>query len=246
MPRTVVMGGATYRDYGYGWAVGMFDSLRPNADVAARLAALDVALEPGLARGYSGGRQTGTIFAQAADLGAEFVLTCECDMSWTGEHVAAILEAHAALTSTFGVDEPIAVGATYPASSKAGQFVLALDDDCGNDCDDGELCLHKSVEDVLALLPTAADVLRDPFVRSRYAEARVLPCGFTLWPLAPFRGVEIVERMSGSTFHGFDKAASEHLRGVGGRLFVDLSLDVGHMVAVPMTAAEMARKRGGT
>lgn len=243
MPRTVVLGGATYRDYGYGWAVGMFDSLRPNADVAARLAALDVVLEPGLARGYSGGRQTGTIFAQAADLGAEFVLTCEADMSWRGEHVAAILEAHAALCEAFGSPN-IAVGATYPASSKAGQFVLALDDVCGESC--GPICLHETVADVIDRLPTAADGQREPFRQSRYAEAVVLPCGFTLWPLAPFRGVEIVERMSGSTFHGFDKAASEHLRSVGGRLFVDLALDVGHMVAVPMTAAEMARKRGGT
>lgn len=223
----VVIASATYRHYDFSWALGMCDALRPAPDVAARFRAMDADIVPALAKGYGGGRQTGQLMHVALEAGADVVVTVESDMAWSADLLADLLESYLYLSGT----ERVAVGATYPASNRRDQFVLALEP-------------GADLEGVIARIPVAAANLRSiPADMTRYERAAVLPAGFSAWPVQEFAGVEIVERSCPWTFEGWDMLASEHLRRRGVSLYYDLALEVGHGVTVPETAAELARRR---
>lgn len=228
----VVLAAATYRTYDYEWVRGLVSLGWPENDaIEARFRALGVKFAPAPVRGYGGGRSTGIAFGLALEAGADLVVTVECDMAWNAEHLADLLEARGVLAEIHGPD--VAVGATYPASSKRGQYVLALED-------------GSQVAEVVGRIPEAVERYKGrPRVLNRYARAAMLPCGFTAWPVEAFRGVEIVERLGPHTFEAFDLQASELLLRRGGALFYDLALDVGHGVAIAETAVELARRGVG-
>lgn len=231
MTRVAILS-ATYRTYGFNYVRGLISALRPDPEVAARLERLDVELVPALGRGYGGGRQTGQLMQAAADAGCEVAVTVECDMAWTGLDLVRLLEAHRYLSGPSGA--PVAVGASYPASSSRRVVLCVL----GGTDEDTRDALRRIVE----LPDSAAD---EPAAAGRYAFAGVLPCGFTAWPVREATAVEIVERCGAWTNETYDRALSESLRARGVELFYDLALSVGHEVALPMTAREAVKAYGG-
>lgn len=226
--RSVILASPTYRGYTYQWVRGLVSLEWPDPVMSARLDALDVALLPAIAQGYGAARNMGTIFASACAQGADFVFTIEWDHDWDARHVAQAMEAEAYLAGVHGC--PVAVGAMYPSSGQPTRHVFKPLD--------ADEITRRSLEDrVLA----CEDLREAPEAPLRYEEAAVLPAGFTLWPVAPFLGVDIEERCGLTREDYWDAQASMLCRAAGVRLFYDLSLDVGHVPAVGISSLDLVK-----
>lgn len=226
----VLVASPTYRHYCAEWVIGLLSLMRPAPDVEARFSLLGAEFTPAVARGYGGVRQLALMFEQADRWGADFVLTAEWDHDWNARHVAQVLEAEQFLR---GVHGPVAVGAMYPSSNEPHRHVLKP--------------MHPGMTraELEDRTIAAAEVRELPESMLRYVEAFVLPAGFTLWPVAPFRDADIVERIGRTAQDYWDALASEMLIRSGVRLFVDLSLDVGHVPASALTSLEVIRRSRG-
>ncbi len=233
MPR-IVLAAPTHRHYTYPWVRGVVSLGWPEPDVAARLDRLQVDVRPAVGAGYGAARNMGDMVASAVAQGAEYLLTCEWDHAWDARHVCQVVEAESFLRKTYGC--PVVVGAMYPGS--ATPFVDVV----------RPLASESSftTRDVADRMLIAAESMRDaPDAPGRYVEAWMMPAGFTLWPVDPLRGVEIEERCGPSRAEYWDAQASALCAAAGCRLFVDLSLDVGHVPAVGLSSLDVAKLRRG-
>lgn len=225
MTRRVLIASPTYRGYSFPWVRGLVSLGWPEPSIAKRLSDLDVEVRPSIAAGYGGGHQYGTMIASALEQEVDFVLTIEWDHAWDARHVVRALEAERHLSSVHGVGN-VAVGAMYPSSSNpTGNIVRPLNEW-------GSLDTRIVAAQMLSDVPESAD---------RYVEASQLPAGFTLWPLWPFRGSCIEERI-GLHRQDYWDAQTSALHSIAGvKLFVDLSLDVGHIPSVALTSLDLVK-----
>lgn len=230
MPR-IVLAAPTHRSYTFQWARGLVSVAWPEESIAKRLDALGVDIRPGIAQGYGAARNMGEIVQSAVAQDADFVLSCEWDHAWDARHLCQIVEAERFLRAAHGC--PVVVGAQYPGSATPFLDIIRP--------------LDPNVLFALPELTIAAELLRDaPEVPSRYVEAWLMPAGFALWPVSLFRGLDVEERCGLNRQDYWDAQVSAICRAAGARLFVDLSLDVGHVPAVGISSLEMAKfRRGG-
>lgn len=229
----VVLATATYRNFEFHYGVGLMSLGWPSDDAKARLAALDVEITPAAARGYGGGRNFGQLFCAAIDIGADHVLTIDSDMRWTADHVVRLLEGERFLRSVHGT---VVVGACYPQSKDANKQLFC-------EMRDGtRLPMHDGSADyeLAARLQLGVDLKDVPDDPRRYAESWLLPAGFVLWPVSPFRtcAASVGEHLSAREMRLWDNAMCDVAMAQGARLFMDLSLDVGHMPLEPVSSVQ--------
>lgn len=229
MPRRVLIVSATYRAYTFPWVRGLVSLAWPEPETEDRLKALDVEIRPAISAGYGGGHQCATMIDAAIKQDVDFVLTIEWDHAWDARHVAQVLEAERHLSTLHG-DRNVAIGAMYPSSSNPrGHIVRPIDLDVLRP---GEL-----ENRILA----GVELDRVPRADARYIEATQLPAGFTLWPLWPFKAMEIEERIGLNRQDYWDAQASALHSNQGVRLFVDLSLEIGHIPAVGISSLDLVK-----
>ncbi len=240
MTRSVVLTTATYRSFEFHYVLGLMSLGWPSEAVKARLAALDVSIVPAAARGYGGGRNFGQLFVGAIDYGADFVLTVDSDMEWTANHVAQIIEAERWLTATHG---QVVVGAVYPQSRIPDSQILC------EIADGVRLPMHAGGPDpdLAARLRRGVELRETPDAPERYAESWLLPAGFVLWPVGPFRTCagQVGERLSATECRLWDNAMCDVAMAAGVRLFMDFSLDVGHMPLEPVKSVDRLTEISG-
>lgn len=211
---------ATYRTYSWHYVKGLVSTLCASDADAEALKEYDIV--PLLARGYGGGRNTAQLMRAAAELGADVAVTIEHDIDWSATELAKLLEGWKGLAARMGC--PVAVGAPYPASSVEDQMVLSV---------------HPHDEEAV---PEVLESIASGNPPERFVEALVLPCGFTAWPMPLAAQCDVVERAGADIFETFDRGLSEALRARGARLAYDLTVNIGHQVDVPTTAATAARR----
>lgn len=228
MPR-IVLAAPTHRSYCYQWVRGLISVGWPEEAISRRLDALGgIEIRPAVCQGYGAARNMAEIVQSAVAQEADFVLSCEWDHAWDARHLCQILEAERFLRQVHG---PVVVGAQYPGSGEPFRDVVRP--------------LEMRGPEEFAALTMAAENLREfPEVPSRYVEAWLMPAGFALWPVALLRGLDIVERCGLTVLDYWDAQVSAACRAQGARLFVDLSLDVGHVPAVGVTSLEIAKFKG--
>lgn len=245
MPR-IVLSTATYRSFEFLYVIGLMSLGWPSPEVKARLAALDAEITPASACGYGGGRNLSQLFVGAIEFGADYVLTIDSDMAWTADHVVRVIEAERFLRAKMGC--PVIVGAVYPQSRMPdSQIVCEVRDGVRlpiHDGDDPDPAVHAMLAERLA---RGVELRDTPDAMERYAESWLLPTGFVLWPVEPFRTCAgmVGERLSATECLMWDNAMSDVARHNGARLFMDLALDVGHMSIKPVTSVGRMAERAG-